>query len=484
MGKRLTYDSVFDYGSGIDSSSELARGNAIAFSKPDTLEGAAGANVQYETKIVSSQMELQKSLGISVAMSLKYGFVAGGDARAQITSDSSMTETSVAAVVHVKVAMPVLMIKDERIKADDVLNLYKTNPERFAEIYGDSYVKGIHTGGEMYGVIMFYSKDEKEKEALKLELSLKMRTGLTTVGIDSTVEKTTSEISSKTEHSVFVTTVGPTLDKYPEKPPELIDAAQKFPALVRNSRQAMPFEVDLMDYKYIGLPEGENLFDKLNKNEVIAFAGELKARAVARNQTILRIRKAIQKDPTTYPTANDGDLSIQEGKILELLDRIHTRVSECFNDYQKCTFGRDDLVLPEWTPPVPRQSIVQVESPISEKYKLCSFLGEPLPGEEEKQCLDGVGKYRLYEKGGIYWHPNYGAYSVENPIHDHYIANSSERSDLGYPIDDQKTYNNKVYSEFEFGAIVYNKETVDVKKFIFTGEGGQARVGWRPWRYR
>jgi hypothetical protein len=479
MGKRLAYDTTFNYGCGIDSTSEQARGDAVEYSKPSSPEGLAGAVVEYETQIVTSQKELQNSLGISAAMSLKYGFGAAGvDARVKYTSEKSMSETSVAAVVHVKVANPVLMIKEEKLK-DDARELYIASAERFAEAYGDSYVNGFITGGELYGVVMLYTRTTEEQESMKMDLNAKMRTGLTELKLDVSVVKAMNELESKTERSVSVYTIGPTLDPAPESPAELVAAAQKFAGLVQASGKAMPFQVDLMEYKHLGLPEGANPFDLQNKNDVISFAAGLKSQTVTRLRTIGKIREAIKKDPTAYPDANDENLSIEEGKALNLLDKIHTRVSECFNDYRKCNFVRADLVLPGWTPPMPRPGFAPGEqtSPISEKYKLCSFLGSEKPGEDEKQSIDGVGKYQLFENGGIYWHPDIGAYSVQSPIHEHYIEKGSERGELGYPADDQKWHDVKVYSVFQKGVIVHNRETDAIKTYIYPADG-QAYPHW------
>ena len=51
-------------------------------------------------------------------------------------------------------------------------------------------------------------------------------------------------------------------------------------------------------------------------------------------------------------------------------------------------------------------------SAISNKYNQLggsnSFLGNPKTNERE--CPDGVGRYRHYDYGSIYWHPDTGAH--------------------------------------------------------------------------
>ncbi len=51
------------------------------------------------------------------------------------------------------------------------------------------------------------------------------------------------------------------------------------------------------------------------------------------------------------------------------------------------------------------------DSHISAKYELFKeILGNPKNGEQS--CSDRQGKYRLYENGAIFWHPEIGSYEV------------------------------------------------------------------------
>jgi hypothetical protein len=82
-------------------------------------------------------------------------------------------------------------------------------------------------------------------------------------------------------------------------------------------------------------------YDLQNRGEVIRYAAANKAKAVSLRATIQFIRK----NKSMYRDVDDAKLNEYESKLNELLDRIHTRISSCFNDYRSCAFGRDDLII-------------------------------------------------------------------------------------------------------------------------------------------
>lgn len=76
---------------------------------------------------------------------------------------------------------------------------------------------------------------------------------------------------------------------------------------------------------------------------------------------------------------------------------------------------------------------------ISDKYESLGgeggFLGRPT--SEETRCPDGVGYFRHFESGSIYWHPASGAHEVHGAIREKWSALGWELSNLGYPVTDE-----------------------------------------------
>ncbi|MCI5149279.1 MAG: hypothetical protein D3916_07820 [Candidatus Electrothrix sp. MAN1_4] len=102
--------------------------------------------------------------------------------------------------------------------------------------------------------------------------------------------------------------------------------------------------------------------------------------------------------------------------------------------------------------------------PITTKYielgGTNSFLGEPVG--EENVCPDGIGGYRHYKHGSIYWSPDTGACEIHGEIRKKWKSMGWEKSILGYPKTDVKHTSEKQkgqYTHFQKGAIYYSRGT-------------------------
>ena len=60
---------------------------------------------------------------------------------------------------------------------------------------------------------------------------------------------------------------------------------------------------------------------------------------------------------------------------------------------------------------------------------------------------DGIGHYRHYRSGSIYWSPATGAHEVHGLIRDRWASLGWERSFLGYPLTDETTTPDRIGRE-------------------------------------
>lgn len=90
------------------------------------------------------------------------------------------------------------------------------------------------------------------------------------------------------------------------------------------------------------------------------------------------------------------------------------------------------------------------------------FLGRATT--EERTAPDGVGRYRHFEGGSIYWHPRLGARVVHGLIRQKWAELGWERSFLGYPTSDERPLANGAgrYSQFQGGVIYWQGGTSNV----------------------
>jgi len=67
-----------------------------------------------------------------------------------------------------------------------------------------------------------------------------------------------------------------------------------------------------------------------------------------------------------------------------------------------------------------------------------SFLG--WPGDDEKLLPDGTGLFQRFNRGYIYWSPQYGAHVVQGAFFNYWARNNWEKGVFGYPLEDEFDY--------------------------------------------
>ena len=102
-------------------------------------------------------------------------------------------------------------------------------------------------------------------------------------------------------------------------------------------------------------------------------------------------------------------------------------------------------------------------TPISDKYAqlggAAGFLGQPIIAETTPP--DGVGRFRHYEGGSIYWHPRTGAHEVHGLIRQRWAQLNWEQGYLGYPVTDEidTVDGGGRVSRFEGGELIWREST-------------------------
>ncbi len=83
------------------------------------------------------------------------------------------------------------------------------------------------------------------------------------------------------------------------------------------------------------------------------------------------------------------------------------------------------------------------------------LLGRPI--DDEATCSDGVGRFRHFEYGSIYWHPLTGANEVHGLIREKWARLGWEKSFLGYPKTDERSspVAKGRYNQFQGGTILW-----------------------------
>jgi len=106
-------------------------------------------------------------------------------------------------------------------------------------------------------------------------------------------------------------------------------------------------------------------------------------------------------------------------------------------------------------------------------------LGNPLNASTANVLPDGVGYFRPFQFGSIYWSPQTGAHEVHGAIFAKWASMGWERSLLGYPLTDETATPDAVgrYNHFQGGSIYWTPQT-GAHEVHGAIRGEWASLGW------
>src|SRR6201999_1138426 len=105
----------------------------------------------------------------------------------------------------------------------------------------------------------------------------------------------------------------------------------------------------------------------------------------------------------------------------------------------------------------------EVQGAIRDRWALLGaetgLLGYPLT--DETGTPDGVGRYNHFQRGSIYWTPATGAHEVHGSIRDEWSSIGWERSVVGYPATDETGTPDGIgrFNHFGTGSIYWTPST-------------------------
>ena len=83
------------------------------------------------------------------------------------------------------------------------------------------------------------------------------------------------------------------------------------------------------------------------------------------------------------------------------------------------------------------------------------------PSSDTRMAVDGIGRYREFKNGSVYWSPQTGAHEVHGAIRDKWLSLGGPAGELGYPVSDETTARDGYsrISRFQHGWISWNDRT-------------------------
>jgi hypothetical protein len=243
---------------GFNSNSGLAVGTALQDFTIQENPTAPGQKATAEIIIVNSHEELQDTLGMSFEAQGRYGFFSAS-MKAKFSEKTNFNSTSTFLVAKVLVKNSLRRGRNFRVTSEAQALLNSNRFDEFNTAFGDSFVRGLQTGGEFYSVVRITSVSTQKQSELAATLQAEAN-GLVSGGrFKGEFETATKESSTRSEYTATMyqeagsgAQISPVVEIS-----EVISRFKKFPEIAHASAAAYETEVAAYDTLPLPLPTPE-----------------------------------------------------------------------------------------------------------------------------------------------------------------------------------------------------------------------------------
>jgi hypothetical protein len=253
-----------EIGMGFNSESGLAVGTALDSFTIAENPTAPGGEVTASISIVNTHEELQENLGMSFEAQGRYGFFSAS-AKTKFSESTKFNSTSTFLVASCLVENSMRRGKNFKVTAEAKALLDSNRTDDFSRAFGDSFVRGLQTGGEFYAVIRITSISTSKQSELAATLQAEAN-GLVASG--SFKAAFTEANTSESTRSEFTATMYQKAGTGTQISPivsieDVIQRYQQFPEIARVNAAAYETEVATYDTLPLPLPTPEEHEDFL-----------------------------------------------------------------------------------------------------------------------------------------------------------------------------------------------------------------------------
>ncbi len=249
--KRIEYNDE-EIGMGFNSETGEVVGTALEGFSVTENPVAPGMEVHSSVTIINSHEELMNRLGMSFEGKGRYGFISAS-AKAQFSESTNFNSTSSFLVASCIVQNPFMRGKNFRVKPEAKALLDALRFDEFKTAYGDSFVRGIQTGGEFYAVIRITSVSISKQTELTTTLQAELNGLLYGGSFKGQYEQANQSTSTRSEYHATMfqrgsgATISPTIEIN-----EVINRFKNFPEIAKAN--AFGYETEIASYNTLPLP--------------------------------------------------------------------------------------------------------------------------------------------------------------------------------------------------------------------------------------
>jgi hypothetical protein len=466
MSRIINLTEGMRFGVGIDEQTEEARGSPIEYDGISDAEG--GQIVHAEIRMIESQESLMESLNLSVSASVRYGTFSG-DAKFSLAQSHSVNRYSLYLLLTADVRNPARHMVRPRL-SDEAMRIYRNDPETFRAIYGDAYIDEIYSGGDFYGLFVFESIDEHSLTDIKASLHASIGTFVAGGELDASFKIAVEEAKKKSSMQIKVLVSG---GAGLENPTDL----EGLKALYANFNQKVlerpiDYKASVKEFRYLPLPEGPTWAESAVRRDTIEQCG----RRVLDGIRLRSDLDFILRYPGQFVQPDLDALRAAYQEVDAQLPKLAARARECAQNLDHCSLDGMTpvtIALPE--------RIASAEDPLQAKLediqrhdsRAAAFIAKErlkTPIVDYDRGPRG-GRFKLFHGedgnpvGGLFWHPDLGAFAVYGAIFQEYMRRDNCSGSLGYPVSDEEAFTGQQVdgmgriSHFEHGQLWWDAQS-------------------------
>ncbi|KAF2754729.1 hypothetical protein EJ05DRAFT_131526 [Pseudovirgaria hyperparasitica] len=193
-------------------------------------------SVTFSTRAIENVSDIMDALNISTAMSIGYGTI-HGNGSAAFVNENKVLDSELNYIVSVAVNNDNTSVDQEDMEFQPIEDL---PPDRFTEVYGDSFISGFEEGGVFNAIISIQVNDKRKLREVKQAVDVQLAVGPVPVdvGVKEELNKSHIEALQDTEITISVNWTGGGEVKKPEVPwtlASVVAVANAFPSMVARS---------------------------------------------------------------------------------------------------------------------------------------------------------------------------------------------------------------------------------------------------------
>jgi hypothetical protein len=392
MAQLLPYSHLHSYLCGLDRLTGEIMGFAFEKAAPEAVQGASGADQSLEFNKVESYEQLANALSVDAKAEARFGLF-GADASFSFERTMSINSYSIFVYALASVKRAFRQVEDPKYKAEAV-ELAKGEPRAFREAYGDWFVRGMATGGELLSLIEIRTRDETERS--EIDAALSGSYGINFSGEVKTKENFEAATAGKSTHIVQHQVGGtPATISNPE---DVFPAVNKFVAELSSPdcQTAVSYQIGYVDYSTVPIVGAPSWIDVEAAEETLTQLADLRkgcirtradVQYVLLNQTEFDLGKDEKSKESWLKTLNEARTALSERidaiqvKARAIAKDVTTPVSDlgALMDIPIVDLPQRNAGAPKSEPPVPPPPEPPPASP------------EPVPISQPEPAAPGTG---------------------------------------------------------------------------------------------